>query len=128
MMAKEYVDDVLMADDNGGPIVGGGGADYSTPVSTAFDSSPMIRGWDNPASTFDPSVRTSFDQIAAAPQTSIADKIRDSVSMDVGGGKLRPEIGNNKVGFSWNRVFANGGKVSTSKMSTHKSKKTHSSW
>ena len=136
MAISKETDNLQDMDDGGDWVVRGGGegsgglgqSDYSTPVSTAPDSGPVIRGWDTPASTFDPSVRTSFDQVSAAPKTSVADRLRDAVSMDVGGGKLRPEIGGGKVGFSWNRVFAKGGKVSTSKMSTHKSSKTHSSW
>ena len=138
MAISQETDNLQDMDDGGGWVVRGGGegsgglgqSDYSTPVSTAPESGPAIRGWDNPETKFNPMMRTSFDQIASAPQASIGDRIRDAVSMDVNGGKLSPEIGGGKVGFRWNKTFKKGGNVSLNdcKVTTHVPSKKHSNW
>ena len=48
-----------------------------------------------------------------APQPSIADKLRNALSVNVGGGQLSPEIGGGRVGAKWSKEFSKGGKVSS---------------
>ena len=66
----------------------------------------------------------------ATSQPSIADRLRNATSIDVGGGQLSPEIGGGKVGFRWNKTFKNGGKIDLKdcRVSTGAPSKTHSSW